>query len=1042
MVVIRRDDGIAAASATTAGLSGASIGMLCLGIAALVIASGLCTIFYIQLRKTRAYQAELKLQEKRSQIGKPVLQRAPSDVIEASLDLSRMSNEQRQHFAQRHLQPQLPVRPPMPPQKSSTFTFSLPQSSSGSSGTNSSGPIPTSSSEGTNASSGNKSSEGTSRSYHSASVTPQRPHRSATPPSVPSFAREKRVSRGSVPSALLRGLGDLPQLPAPGSYPKLPVETVQSTTEADNKILEVQTSFSQQPPPIEKQVIAGPSPITVDYFSQTSRRNIAPARSESLKKSKPSSGKHSASSSHSSSNSPYKRPDMDLPPLPTEAKKQQATTAAHDSIFRPLSLGLFLKSSSKSSSLNAATMFGDFSSSFWSEPSDKAAPRSSSPPKEAQEQSISTSSSNDSTILTAMLTESRRGSETSDTTASSANDAYDGASFTKEELQRSQSTRSIHQVKEAKTVQFALDEPREAPPATAYQDGSTFAPFMTPHHRAVYPDQLKGEDDNRSSAVETPDLSQIHSAPLPPATFPVASPTPSKGGFAPSFRAKAKMTLSRARTISTPTQRPVPLANQAVLPEKKSLDVPRTPAFTITPTGKAPVAKVPSYDDAVETWKVDTQEAAPTLVLGLGLGLTDEDGSIMDTNTSLGQERKVLSQPSAFQRHIGNRASSKMSQYTDATLSPLAQHSFRSPMQDEHLGTPPLRQIGSAQYGILSTLSPKLGQTPTMIGNDWMQNRQLGRHAHKSSYASSACDTISSCMTGESSSLYDGGKAYDQRARLLQTIQQGKKVSSIQSPPVDQRGFLSHSARVSAGASAARPITPLKVGNTTIEGQRTPTGPSRTPANLTVETKRGAFLQSDAPNTAPLTPPMTPSEKTCLLATAAPLQDKTPSREEETAARMAKLRPLSLAIQQQKMAASNGSSTSPWNHRSQYSTASTVTAPSASSSTASLYTSPKRISTLATSPSRANFKTSAVYKSAAPLGILPTLCADASPSFLSSTPRLAVTASPRSPRQSIITWSDSVNTPSPRFNNRTSINVNTMRSPLSAFTSPLKLHSK
>lgn len=1038
-------------------------------------------------------------QEKRAMIGKPALQRAPEDVIEASMDLSQMTVEMRHHFAQRRLQQ--PLRPALPP-RTSTITWSLPQSSSGSSGTNSSGPIPTSSSDATNASSRGHPSEGTASTYHSAPVSqghsiliPQRPKRSATQSSTPPQAREKRITRVAVPSALLRGLGDLSQLPAPGSSlvadPFIPLSTLPVDDAAKANALdagleqyrwlsgkvsddtlndgprtvdgvEAEDLFSQT---TDQKMAAGPTAITVDYFSMSSRRNLTPSRTNSTKKAKTVPGKHSVTSSQSST-SPYKRPSMDLPPLPTAATKKQSriTSSILDSSFRPLSLGLFLKSSSKSSSLNAATMFGNISDSIWSDPTEVTEPPSSSLRRQEPKQSMATSSSKDSTIHSALLTESRRGSDASDT-ATSVNDAYDGASFTKGEVYEMQE-KQIVQIETRRQEAEAVPSPREELPeeargetvsAAVYRDATSFAPFMTPHHRAVFPDQLEERAGDRSNGAITPDLSQIHSAPLPPATLPAQASAsacaPSKGGFASSLRAKARLTLSRARSINTPQQQTTLQARQVAVAEpakKRSLDVACPRQDSLVVMSRSPAESNASHSTIVETCNVNITSASNSPNPGLGLGLSDANGKMMEPTATSGHSSDFQSNSPILGMSLGNRASSKLSQYSN--FSPATRHTFQSTTQEDRLGTPPMRQTPSAQYGVLSTLSPKYGQSPTMIGNDWMLNRQQQQsqrhHSHKPSTASSACDTISSCMTGDDTSMYDGERAQDQRARLLKTIQQRQK-GVLDQGSVEQKGFFSHTSRLSidSGSATPRAGTPLPVGDASVQ-QRSMS--MKNAANLIVETKQATLLESNAPHTAPLTPPWTPSEQSSLLATAATLQDKTPSREEQTAAKLAKLRPLSLAVQQHSATSSsvprfmnNGSATSSW-HRSQYSTASTITAPSASSSIASLYTSPHRLSTIAaTSPSRSTFKAPVGYKSSgggAPVGVLPTLGADASPSFLTSTPRLAASASPRSPgSQTLPTWGE-VATPSPSF--KRASNTIPHHSPLSshhAYTTPLRI---
>ena len=166
----------------------------------------------------------------------------------------------------------------------------------------------------------------------------------------------------------------------------------------------------------------------------------------------------------------------------------------------------------------------------------------------------------------------------------------------------------------------------------------------------------------------TPDLSQIHSAPLPPSTFPMLSQAPPRNGFASTFRAKAKMTLSRAKTISTPSQPPAPAVKRAPSSAKKSLDVARPQVDSQAYEARSPANTVASYHTVVETQRPSIEQPMPSLGLGLGLGLTDGNGRMMETSTPYVQDRKVQFHSPAFQKHIGNRASSKMSTKSAGTF--------------------------------------------------------------------------------------------------------------------------------------------------------------------------------------------------------------------------------------------------------------------------------------------------------------------------------------------------------------------------------------
>lgn len=1155
MTVFRRDGGTGSA----AGISGLSTGMLCLGLVALAVASSLCIAFFVQLRKTKALRIRMVAEEKLAKIGKPTLRHAPQQVVNQSLDLSKMTMEMRQQIGQR------PFRPLLPSQahRQTTTQWTLPQSISSQS--SSSGPMPSSSSENSNASRNTSSEAATSTTHHHLHTqsTLQRPQQSASQASQPAFAREKRVTRVAVPSALLRGLGDLPQLPAPGSgipaRPKRSLEedasytpvlgldlefdavkgfaSTKNSKDSTDKQTDTSTWFNnaltsafdnssngssrakvydleaqQSTDATMRTMTGGAAPVTVDYFSLNNRRALAPARNE-LVKATPTT-KHTSRPSQSGDVSPYKRPNIKLPPLPTNSMKKKSNNVKfsdQEEAFRPLSLGLSLKSSSKSSSLNAATMFGDLPGSFWNESVEL--PLGLPSFRKAKEEVVEQSSSNDSSVNIGSSEESRRYSEGSDAATSvddMSNDAYDGASF----MSKDPSVTNFKELQQQQQQQLPQTQPTAMEPKyvvpTLVHPGSAL-PFMTPHHRAIFPDRIDEEDDDekRSSRAITPDLSQIHNAPLPPTSLPIVSPllTP-KASFASSFKAKAKSTLSRGKTTNISVL-PATLMRQAIDPSAKNQSDNRSRTLSFASSSKSPAldTMVTLQGPTRNSRKVSTDALQhPAPLPALGLGLSDENGNVMDhemATSSLGHgsngiftssllDNKAFQLPPldvqsrlpqmANRTEVRETASSKLSQYSPASqFSPSVQQQglrslSRASRQDAMLGTPPMKLVTSPQFGVLSTRSPQFGQSPVMIGSDWALNRQQN-HAHKPSIASSHCETISSCMTGGSDtfSMYDGGKAQDQRAKLLQTIQQSKVVNMDESGHnKEERGFFSHSARVSISSITSivdRSATPVPAVKHVAPIKSSSSPASKKPTHLMLSIQGRENLQgSSSSNMAPLTPPYTPNNIeqqqtpvkmpiTAVLESAAPLRDETPTLEQQTAAKMAKLRPLSLAVQHQntspsisrfKAGTSGNSSSSSW-HRSQYScqssssNTSTTTGPSASSSNTSLsqqaHASPSRLSFMATSPSRANFK-SIKNGGAAPLGVLPTLPSDASPSFLTLTPR----AAPNS-NMSLLNWD--LSTPSPRFSRASNNTINPVsclpyHSPLSVdgFTSPLRVQRR
>jgi hypothetical protein len=138
------------------GPTGLSIGMLGLGITSLAVASLVCVFFYIQLRKGRNLRLRLAAEEKLARIGHPVLQRAPQHVMGSALDMSRLTRDMKEQYAKRQIRPSTNttqtyqhtgVHGGIAAHSSRDFA-----SGSGSSSSNSSGPIPASSSEDSNTS--------------------------------------------------------------------------------------------------------------------------------------------------------------------------------------------------------------------------------------------------------------------------------------------------------------------------------------------------------------------------------------------------------------------------------------------------------------------------------------------------------------------------------------------------------------------------------------------------------------------------------------------------------------------------------------------------------------------------------------------------------------------------------------------------------------------------------------------------------------------------------------------------------------------------
>ena len=779
----------------------------------------------------------------------------------------------------------------------------------------------------------------------------------------------------------------------------------------------------------------GPSRVTVDYFSLTGRRSFAPSTVDSNKPVKPAQTHRARANSTSSS--PHKRPDLVLPPVPTAMAKQAGGTSSQEaapSAFRPMSLGLSLHSSSKASSLDAAAMFGDVPATFWSEGAEHSTASSSSKtgPRRGR------GSSEETHQPTELSFASRSGASSSGAATSLENTSFDAQSAA---LLRS------------KEQQQQLEQIRSVP--TIVHSPPPLVPFMTPHHRAVFPDQLSGDNDaRRDSRRLTPDLSMIHEAPLPPPDLPFAA----KAGFASSLRARAKLTLSRSRTSSTATP-PVSVprgGERAAIVRPDSFASSHSPADTLG-----------SYGPPVETWKVSCEDRAPPFLSPptsptLGLGLKDESGMGMEerlTGSSVGHggsQSQTQSPLLVYRIPSASQAPSRQTQYSEASR----QSRIRESYKEQVLGTPPVGRIASPQLGTLSRLSPTLGRTPSVTGSSWTLNRQQHR-AQKPSIASSYCDTISTCLTGTSEAfgMYDGDNAQDQRAKLLQTVQQNKIArrkdgQQQRNSGSDHKSFFNHTARNSLLSQTQRPPSPA----TTSSG---PT-PTRKPTHLTIRVGKEADLagESVAPLTAPLTPPLTPGERTpkamaltssssSPLLASAPLKDAKPTFEQERADRLSRLRPLSLAVSQQQtshsvrfMAMASPSpvnkshsynqSTSSYNSSSNATTAGPSSASSSNTSLFQAHVSPSRLSYCNTpSPSRATFQSKRLSRNgAAPLGVLPTLSADASPSFLMSntTPRSLGGPFPASSPHSQ-SWDT---TSSPRFS-RASANVGAIpyHSPLS-----------
>ncbi|UZJ53359.1 hypothetical protein CBS101457_002679 [Exobasidium rhododendri] len=1133
MSISRRDTG------AVSGLSGVSIGLLVLGLISLAVASCVGVAVYIQLRKTKKLRQEVTTEAKLAKIGQPVLQQGPFHELDSALDMSRMTNQMKERYAQRQLGPVSSLSSRVAYQNSNRIA----QSSSGSGSSTSSGPIPPSSSEATHTSKA-KSHEQASSTFHSfldsqRSIPAGEPRLApADVATRPSFARETRSSRVAIPSALLRGLGDLPQLPAPGSTAVDSAAHVQFRTDAEstsvgagrstcdrNGDLESQIERSgwlksaipaafvgdstsrkmtfdleaQLQNSSERRTTGGPSRVTVDYFNTTGRRKLAPAAPESNTSGKRSvAHQRNVSTASSNSVSPHKKPDFVLPPLPTSGNKGKGSDLVKSSsAFRPLSLGLVLDSTFKTSSFNASSMFGDLPFTFWNDTAD--VPLSRSPSKgsgEERQKSGQMSALNSSAINISQLPSHKFVSFAS--LGSMANDdAYDGASLYSNEDDQA----------DEKSEAKAVEHEAAAPPKSSSIErpyGSPQVPFMTIHHRAVFPDQLKrnSKKDQVNIAQRTPDLSMVHEAPLPPATLP--PPSLLRGGFASSLRAKLTLNRSKAASpVNSITPSPILLNGQAITSQSDTA----RPQGKVRPASGIPSIKSPtdtlnSFGPPVETWKVCTENRsstpsflAPTTTLGLGL--CDVNGVALDrqmsSKSSVDHEEHTFAQspilpsvtPARLEARESNGEEAQMSyskrvsalerhQTIDVDCSP----SFRSVLhQGAQVDTPPMGRVRSPQFATLSTLSPKVAHTPTLIGNDWALNRQ--HHGHKSSVASSYCDTISTCLTGASERMgdYDNGNAQNHRAKLLQSIQKNKTAvrASLRSSGVNQveKSFFSHSARVSAASlqTVVRSPPPVIVAETSTAVMFGNATASKKPSYLTIQVQKERPHLEDAsePRTAPLTPPLTPGERTPtiasikpLLAEAALLEEEMLTAEQEKANRLAKLRPLSLANHQQQIynfttPTVRFNKTSSSLHKSQSSSqsssnhTSSTTAPSASSSNSSLFqahASSNRLS-FSTFSSHTKFpsaKRLSTRSGVAPIGVLPTLSAEGSPSFLTSsstpTPRPSFAAansaffsssssSPRStPRHN--NWHS---TPSPRIS-RASVNVGSVpyHSPLSVDT--------
>lgn len=196
----------APASTASSTPSGTSLALCAIGILSLIISLGVAGFLIHRKRRARSERRR----KVRFAVGDPVLQFAP-EYATSAVDISKLNGSaDKQREMSQHYQ-QLPTRA----YRNSVAPTNWDLPSSSSTDTNSSGPNP-----GTSSESGHEAGHESDRRTAFEDDSPGRPKAAALnrvgEQEDSSLGGVRRMNRVAVPSVLLRSLGDLPPLPAPG----------------------------------------------------------------------------------------------------------------------------------------------------------------------------------------------------------------------------------------------------------------------------------------------------------------------------------------------------------------------------------------------------------------------------------------------------------------------------------------------------------------------------------------------------------------------------------------------------------------------------------------------------------------------------------------------------------------------------------------------------------------------------------------------------------------------------------------------------------
>lgn len=556
---------------------------------------------------------------------------------------------------------------------------------------------------------------------------------------------------------------------------------------------------------------------------------------------------------------------------------------------------------------------------------------------------------------------------------------------------------------------------------------SALPSFRSPYHHTLYPDSQ--EDDAFKATSSESLMVNLRQ-----------KETSERSGLAGSLA--AKLSFSRLSETSNTSPRLSPGSWSAKTNDNlRGIDT--TPQKSTT--GDSSIMDTPnSFGPPIETWNVSTTEVdsgtpflrAPSAMsqastLGLGLGLSENRSlSIASPTFSLdGSSTTVRPSPATLLKELPEEtdevpeiATNQELSATKRISSPISPDTLvytqTSPLltQGLQLHSPPPRNISTGRFAdapetpALPDIEPVQPVAEARHSRDstnkhWTLNQNV-QDIHRFSVTSSSyCESNISSFTGHSESIAPCHleDAQGQRSKLLQSIQRNQPAKKADDGK-EQHGFTSHSARWSFGSANQTQANLPSVG------RKSSRRSSSKPAELALQKNRASGLP---------TPPLTPfeasfaahlknqpevksSEKTDASDEESFLDEEvhgevaaieeepttSPTPEERKADRLLRLRPLSLAQNQHTPSSSR-------NHRSMNSQSSsgtgkatgTMAASNSGSSLGSVLTahSPTTARHFRLSTSSHNQRMSrASVASNGPLGVLPSLPADSTPSFLPS----------------------------------------------------------